>query len=412
MPTALHLAQEAQGIFDAADAKNRPLTGEERNRVDELLERAQQHHQAEQSLKSINAAFGAGGPNVHANDPNVTWGGGGPGDLFIESQGYKNLADPSRRPQQWSTGPVDVGPQYKAGTVFEGGQGAGMIPVPQVQPGVVTKLIEQPNVAGLFASAQATTSSVRYILEGTAASGAAGVAEGGSKPASDFAWSTVDVAVKKIATSLVLSDEIFDDTPQLQGYLNSRLSLFVTAELDRQCVRGTSGGNELTGIVNVSGVNGFTRGSDDNAVTLAKVLANTAGSAFLIPDAIVMHPTNYLTTRLLRDGTGGTAGQFYGGGPFTGAYGNPGQPGLFGASLWGVPVVLSSVVGAGTAIVGCFGQAAQLYRRGGITVEATNSGYVGGKDLFTTDQIALRAEVRAALATFRPIGFCVVSGLT
>ena len=125
-----------------------------------------------------------------------------------------------------------------------------------------------------------------------------------------------------------------------------------------------------------------------------------------------MHPTNYLTTRLLRDGTGGTAGQFYGGGPFTGAYGNPGQPGLFGASLWGVPVVLSSVVGSGTAIVGCFGQAAQLYRRGGITVEATNCGYVGGKDLFTTDQIALRAEVRAALATFRPVGFCVVSGLT
>lgn len=412
MPTALHLAQEAQGIFDAADAKNRPLTGEERNRVDELLERAQEHHKAEESLKAINAAFGAGGPGVHLNDPNVTWGGGGPGDLFIESQGYKNLSDPSRRPQQWSTGPVDVGPQYKAGTVFEGGQGAGMIPVPQVQPGVVSKLIEQPAVADLFASATATTNSVRYILEGTATNSAAGVAEGGSKPASDFAWSTVDVAVKKIATSLVLSDEIFDDTPQLQGYLNSRLSLFVSAELDRQCVRGTSGGNELTGIVNVSGVNGFTRTTDDNAVTIAKVLANTAGSAYLIPDGIIMHPTNYLTTRLLRDGTGGTAGQFYGGGPFTGAYGNPGQPGLFGASLWGVPVVLSSVVGSGTAIVGCFGQAAQLYRRGGITVEATNSGYVGGKDLFTTDQIALRAEVRAALATFRPVGFCVVSGLT
>ena len=94
MATALHLAQEAQGIFDAADAKNRPLTGEERNRVDELLERAQEHHKAEQSLKAINAAFGAGGPGVHLNDPNVTWGGGGPGDMFIASQGYKNLVGP------------------------------------------------------------------------------------------------------------------------------------------------------------------------------------------------------------------------------------------------------------------------------------------------------------------------------
>jgi hypothetical protein len=48
-------------------------------------------------------------------------------------------------------------------------------------------------------------------------------------------------------------------------------------------------------------------GPTTNAVSLARVIANTAGSALLQPDGIVMHPTNWLTTRLLRDGTGGTA---------------------------------------------------------------------------------------------------------
>ena len=72
-----------------------------------------------------------------------------------------------------------------------------------------------------------------------------------------------------------------------------------------------------------------------------------------------MHPTNWLTTRLLRDGTGGTAGQFYGGGPFSGAYGNDGAVGMFGQTLWNTRVVLSTVVGAGTALVGNFTSPAQ-----------------------------------------------------
>jgi hypothetical protein len=31
---------------------------------------------------------------------------------------------------------------------------------------------------------------------------------------------------------------------------------------------------------------------DDNALALARVIANTAGSSFVQPDAIIMHPTN------------------------------------------------------------------------------------------------------------------------
>jgi HK97 family phage major capsid protein len=120
-----------------------------------------------------------------------------------------------------------------------------------------------------------------------------------------------------------------------------------------------------------------------------------------------MHPTNWLNSRLLRDGTGGTAGQYFGGGPFTGAYGNGGGARLFGESLWNTPVVLSTVVGLGTALVGCFGQAAHIWRRGGVSVEATNS----HSDLFVKDITMLRAEERLGLAVYRPAAFTAVSGL-
>jgi HK97 family phage major capsid protein len=71
-------------------------------------------------------------------------------------------------------------------------------------------------------------------------------------------------------------------------------------------------------------------------------------------------------------------------------------------------VILSTVVGLGTALVGSFGSAAHLYRRGGVTVEASNS----HSTYFTSDLVALRAEQREALAVFRPSAFTAVSGLT
>jgi HK97 family phage major capsid protein len=66
-------------------------------------------------------------------------------------------------------------------------------------------------------------------------------------------------------------------------------------------------------------------------------------------------------------------------------------------------VFVTNVLGAGTAIVGNFKQAASIFRRGGITVEATNS----HSDLFVKDISVIRAEERLALAVYRPQAFCV-----
>lgn len=333
----------------------------------------------------------------------------GPGDIFVASKGWKAVADPQSRGQQWSTGPVEL--RYKAGTLLESDQGAGLVATPQVVPGIVQTLFQPLGVADLFRQGIATTNSLRYAVEGTAVSGASGVAEAASKPASDLALSTTDEKVMKIATVLTISEEIAEDSPQVSAYLNSRLMLFVRMEEDRQLLRGAgSGSNEILGIFERSGINEYTKlATDDNATALARVLANTAGSAFVQPDTIIMHPTNWLSTRLLRDGTGGTAGQYLGGGPFTGAYGTGGaaNAGLFGQQLWNTRVFLSTVVGPGTALVGSFQEAAQLYRRGGLSVEMTNS----HSDYFVRNLLMLRAESRAALCCYRPVAFTEVRGL-
>jgi HK97 family phage major capsid protein len=92
-------------------------------------------------------------------------------------------------------------------------------------------------------------------------------------------------AVRKIATVLPVSDELLEDSPSIQAYLNGRLALFVKMEEERQLLRGAgSGSNELVGLFGRSGINQYTKGAaDDNAVTLARVIANSAGSAFWRP---------------------------------------------------------------------------------------------------------------------------------
>ena len=404
-------ARDAKAILISAGVDNREANEAELAEVQDLLAKSATARQAEglppqDPTAPLNGAM----PNDRNAQP---WARGvDPGTAFIQSAGFKAISDPETRGQKFTTGAVPVGALHTKGTLLEGagapgsGTGGGLVPVPDVVPGVVDKLLASPpGVADLFGTRLVNTNTVRYVVEGTAISGAAGVGEGGNKPESTLALSTVDEPVKKIATALVTSDELLDDAAAAQGYINGRLQYFVKLEDERQILRG-AGTNELVGIIGRSGVNTYGRGTaDDNAVCLAKVIANTRGSSFVEPDAIVMNPANWLSTRLLTDDNG----QFYGGGPFGNNYGQvAGAAGMFGASLWSKPVILSDYVGPGTALVGNFGQAAQLARRGGVTVEATNS----HGTLFLSNEVAIRAEERLALCVFRPSAFTTVSGLS
>jgi HK97 family phage major capsid protein len=387
-------------LLDRAEAEGRDLTATEMGQYERLLNLAKQAGELEKLGRDLGAGLG---PVYHGSHT-----GGGPGDRFVKAQEYLRIKDPASRGQNWSTGPINVSdvPLSAKGTLLEpgvGGPGGGLTPA-FYEPGVVSRLFEPLTVANVFGSSQTTASQVRYITEGTATSGAAGVAEAGVKPESTIAMSEVVEPIKKIATVLPVSDEMLEDAPSIQSYLNERLSLFVNIEEERQLLRG-AGTNELVGLFGRSGINQYTKAAaDNNAEALAKVIANTAGSAYLQPDTVILHPSNWLNTRLLR---AGTVGEFFGGGPFGAAYaGN--SPGMFGSEIWGVRVVLSSVVGAGTALVGNFGQAAHIWRRGGVSVDASNS----HSDYYVRNLSMLRAEARLGLGVYRPVAFTEVRGLT
>jgi HK97 family phage major capsid protein len=334
------------------------------------------------------------------------------GEKFVSSQGYKDaLHEYKQRGGSFREGMSIPAVSMEAkGTLLEGAGGGGgalASTVPQVVPGVTEKLFQRLTVADLQMQGQATTSSIRYVVEGTATSGAAGVAEGGTKPESSLGLTTTDEPIKKIATLLPVSEEMLEDAPQIQSYINGRLSLFVKIEEERQLLRGTSGGNEVQGLLTSRNVPIYAGGTaaGNKAVQLFKAMNGLRGSAFLEPEWTIMNPADWESIRLLTD----TAGQFFGGGPFQGPYGNgsnsdaSNQLSSATDTIWNKPVYVTSAVGAGTAVVGTR-SSAQVWRRGGLSVDASNS----HSTFFQLNLVAIRAEERLGLAVYRPTGFVEV----
>lgn len=374
------------------------MTVDERRKCEGLLSAARSEHQTAGLLRQLDGPAEVGGyagPNLGAK--------------FVASKGYRQIKSAGDRGQTWTSGPVNLG-YFTKGTLLEGTGASPGTGGPLVQPhytgGVVASNFPQLGLADYFGQATTTSNQVRYSVEGTALSGAAGVAEGGLKPESTLALSEVSEPVKKLATTLPISDEMLEDSDAVGTYINERLTTFLKLEEERQLLRG-GGTNELVGLFS-RGISTLGLGTAiANHVQIFRAAAGIRGSAFLDPDTVVLHPTNWVTSRLATDSTG----QYLGGGPWLGAYGQQSQVGagyFSSAPLWGMRVFVSPYVGAGTALVGNFGQSARIYRRAGISVEATNS----HSDFFVKDLSMLRAEERLALACFRPAAFCSVTTLT
>jgi HK97 family phage major capsid protein len=417
-----------KAIYKKADDEDREPTDEERLEIESHLKAievlGEEKKGVEDNIKTLEHVDDIGrelGPAVSISDMQVKHNGEphdrlaqalqkSLGEQFTDSGAYKKAITEFRESggrfrEGFSTGAVAL---EAKGTLLEGagspgsGTGGGLIAVPQVVPGVVQTLFQPLRFADLILSGQASGNTLRYVVEGTATSGAAGVAEAGNKPESTLGLSTKDEPIKKIATLLPIAEEMLEDAPAVQSYINGRLTLFVQIEEERQLFRGTSGGNEVQGILTSRNVPVYAGGTavGNKAVQLFKAMNGLRGSAFVEPEWVIMHPTDWEAIRLLTD----TAGQFFGGGPFQGQYGgnqmtSPSSQ-IQGAqdTIWNKPVyVTASIGGAGTALVGTRA-GAQVWRKGGISVEATNS----HSTYFALNLIAIRAEERLGLAVYRP----------
>lgn len=230
---------------------------------------------------------------------------------------------------------------------------------------------------------------------------AAGVAELASKPSSSIFTQVIIDAAKLIATFMPVTRQAVADVPGLAGYINQVLIYFMQLSEDKQILNG-AGGVEMTGILNVPGIQTRAMGGDTRidavrkAITDLQVAFTDAGFQ---PNGIVFHPRDWEQMELEKDST-----NKYLLIPFveTAAEGGPQPP-----RLWRLPVIPTPAMTEGTGLVGAFDIGSTLWTYEDVTLRITDS----HSDFFVKNLLAVLAEYRELLAVYFPKAFVKLTGI-
>ncbi len=277
---------------------------------------------------------------------------------------------------------------------------------------MIPNATRNPNaVIDLFSVIPTTQFQYKYLEETTFTNNAAEVAEGGAFGESALAFTEKTENIRKFGVSIPVTEELLADVASVNGYLDSRLRTMLQLRLDDVLIGGSGVAPIIKGILNVSGINTFNfssyAGNLGRIGQLYQAITEIRKDAFLEPDAILMHPSDWndVVTAVTTD-FAGTSGQGYAGKDplFVGA-------GMFGQgvtpSIWGVRVVPSTAISAGTVLVGVFGGglAAHIVSREGMEVAMSDS----HDDFFTKDKVMMKASMRLGFPVYRPAAFCSIT---
>lgn len=236
-----------------------------------------------------------------------------------------------------------------------------------------------------------------YLSQTTRTNNAAPVALGALKPTSVYGIERVTSPVETIAH---LSDPIprqhLEDEADLARFIESEMRFGLLAALDAQVIGGDGSTPNLEGIFETSGVQA--QPFDTSALISTRKALTKLQTADVIADtddtdglAYVVAPADWEALELLT----ATGGEFIlNNGPVNAAE----------RRLWGVPVVVSSSVSAGTALLGHW-PAARLVSRGPVVVSWTEA----VDDDFTKNLVRFRCEGRFGVGVVQPTAFVEIA---
>ena len=323
------------------------------------------------------------------------------GEMFTETKAYNAYNENGVKG-------VDSGVEFKTTL-----NTTGYPPESLRAPGILETALRNPDsVIGLFDQIQTNQNAYVYLEETTFTNNAGEIAEAGdisSANESAIAFTERTESIRKMATFLPVTDELLADVAGIQGYVNSRLSTMMKLRMDNQLVNGDGSAPNLTGVLNKSGINTFDYSSYSGELArlgqIYQAITEIRKDAFVEPDAIVMHPSDwYDVVTSVADITTTSSGAAAKNPLFmvAGGFGDSPAP-----KLWGLNVVPSSVIAAGTALVGKFGggDAAQVIMREGVDLAISDS----HSDFFAKNQLAIRLTMRLGFAVYRPTAFCSIT---
>lgn len=359
---------------------------EEIRRLNEELGELVAQAERERELRAIRAEVDELGRPVEHPGHVVPAKGQSIGELFVRSPAFRGWK------RGMTSGPVatlDIsGAELKA--LFQ--TSAGWPPETLRSGRLVEEALRPIRVLDILPVGETSQAAVVYMEETSVTAAAAETAEGAAYPEATLALTEQSSPVRKIAVWLPVTDEQMEDVEGVQSYVEQRLAFFLRQRLDEQVIVGNGTAPNLRGFLNVSGIQTQAKGADPTPDAIYKAMVKVMVVGRATPTAIVIHPNDWQEIKLLRSADG-----IY-------IWGSPSEAGP--DRIWGMPVVQSDAITEGTALVGDFAGHSQLFFRRGVEVQV---GYQGAD--FVQGRQAVRADLRAALAVYRPEAFCTVTGI-
>lgn len=322
------------------------------------------------------------------------------GDFFVKSGGLKAVQEQIggqfrvAAPGTYNLYKRGRTTAMKAATDAQSTTQDGGLTYPAYDTNVVMLPRLQPTIADLLGSGSISATSLQYWIQVAKEGGPAAVAELGHKPFVHYTWDTRTDTLSKLAGLTKISDEAFADIPYIVSEINGQLLYDLAMVEESQLLNGDGVGANLEGLLGRSGIASLTKQvADSVADTVFKAMTLVQTTNFFAPDGIVIHPTTYQNLRLEKDENG----QYYGGGFFASAYNN-GDGLNWQPPLWGLKTVVTPAVAVDQILVGNFRQAATVYRKGGVSIDSTNSNV----DDFEYNRVTVRVEERLLLQVKRP----------
>ncbi len=280
--------------------------------------------------------------------------------------------------------------EFDSKTLFE--TGAGWAPESLRTGRVVDYAVAPIHILDIIPQGSTNNAALIYMEETTYTQSAAEASEGGTYAESAFALTERTDTVRKIAHFIPVTDEQLEDEVQASGYLDRNMRKGLKERMALQVLVGNGTAPNISGILDRSGIQTQAKGTDPvpDAIHKAMTLVRVTGASE--PNNVVMHPNDWQDVRLLR-----TTDGIY-------IWGSPSEAGV--ARIWGLPVVQESRLTENTGLVGDFDYCELAYKRG-IEVKVSDS----HSDYFIKGKQAVRADVRAAFAVYRPAAFATVTGI-
>lgn len=318
------------------------------------------------------------------------------GQAFVDSKAFEAFAKGDQSRARVDFGATATFLEVKNTILGEGGSPQDPVDtiVPSDRlPGIVGGAFRQLTVLDLIPTGPTSSNKVEFTRELTFTNAAAETAEGVAKPETTLTFELADADVRTIAHFLKVSKQVLEDSPALATYIDRRLRHGVQRRAETQIVNGNGTSPNISGLLDSGNYTVVVPVTGEQQLdTMNRQKTEVLENDF-IPTAFLVNPTDWGAIERLKRTDSGYIGADGAGITYI-------ANGLV-PIVWGLPVVQSNSVPAGSSICGDFSMGCQAFIRGGVVVEA----FAQDEDNVQKNLVTVRGEQRLAFAVFNAGAF-------